>query len=204
MSGVNAKERTNEGSNDLNKVNTLLQINFVEKVTSSLKKFNVQISENILQHEVNDDGGDKQKPKIKPQISMVELDRIVEDSLKDIEVYDDDGDDDDPDLLNELSQIIEPEKVQDATAIDLSITSSNSVSAEVTALLKERIDMYKVAEANATSSNESSRARRFNRGLSTLETMLNECLSGKTINMEDIPPEVITKVKNGSDATPVQ
>lgn len=131
---------------------------------------------------------------------MVELDRMVADSLKDIDVYDDDGDDDDPDLLNELSEIIGPGKVQDASAVDLSVASTG----EVPELLKHRIEMYRIAEANATSANESSRARRFGRGLSTLETMLKDVLAGKAVNMEDIPPEVITKVKDGSDQKQVE
>lgn len=138
------------------------------------------------------------KAKDQPENLMVELDRIQADSLKDIEVYDDDGDDDDPDLSAELSQIIHPEEVQNATAIDLSVTSNtNSVPAEVTALLNKRIEMYKIAEANANSANESMRARRFARGLSTLETMMNDVLAAKAINMDAIPPEVMTKVKDG-------
>lgn len=141
----------------------------------------------------------KEQPDVKSQISMVDLDRMVAYSLKDIDVFDDDGDDDDPDLMNELSQIIHPEEVPEAAAIDLSITATNSVSTEVSALLKQRIEMYKIAEANANSSNETSRARRFARGLSTLETMLKETLAGKAINMEDIPPEVIAKVKSESE-----
>lgn len=136
----------------------------------------------------------EQKARVKPQVSMGDLERIVESSLKDIDVYDDDGDDDDPELLNELSQIIEPKEVPDAVAVDLSRTTSSSVSAEVTALLKQRLEMYKIAEANAMSANESCRVRRFARGLSTLETMLKETFDGKAINTEDIPPEVVTKI----------
>lgn len=146
----------------------------------------------------------EQKSKVKPQISMVDLERIMADSLKDIDVYDDDGDDDDPDLLNELSQIIEPKEVRDAAAVDLSFTTAHSVPTEVPVLLKQRIEMYKIAETNAKSANEDSRARRFGRGLSTLETMLKDALDGKTIDTEDIPPEVITKIKDGLDSTPVE
>lgn len=132
-----------------------------------------------------------------------ELTGIVAESLKDIDVYDDDGDDDDPELLNELSQIIHPDEVRNPSAVDLPTTTTNSVLAEVPALLTKRIEMYKVAERNATSANESCRARRFGRGLSTLETMLKDALTGKAINTDDIPPEVTMKVKDDSDPKPV-
>ncbi len=133
---------------------------------------------------------------------MVDLDRMVADSMKDIDVSDDDGGDDDPDLLNELSQIIHPEQDQDTSApIDLSIsTTANPVPAVVPTLLKERIEMYRIAEANANEANESGRARRFARGLSTLEALMKEALADKPINLDDMPPEVITGVKD--NATP--
>lgn len=163
----------------------------------------------MLQQELKDDAtyaaNTKQTPMVEVQLNFLNnLSEIAADSLKDIDVYDDDGDDDDPELLNELSQIIEPNEKRDAAAVDLPTTTGSSVLAEVPALLTERIEMYKVAEANATSANESCRARRFARGLSTLETMLKEALSGKTIKMDDIPPEVTTKVKDGSDSKPVE
>lgn len=142
---------------------------------------------------------DQQNRKVKPQISMVDLDQIVANSLKDIEVYEDDGDDDDPDLLKELSEIIEPKEPQQSdapnqTSSDVILPTTNLVPE----LLKARIEMYKIAEANAKTANENSRARRFSRGITTLETMLKQVLSGEAVNMEDIPPEVITKVTDNS------
>lgn len=131
----------------------------------------------------------KEKPK--RQISMVELDRMVVDSLKDIDVYEDDGDDNDPDLLNELNEIIHPEEHHQpvGTPADVILPTTNIVPE----LLTARIEMYKIAEANANAANDSSRSRRFGRGLATLDTMLKDALAGKSINMEDVPPEVITK-----------
>ncbi|KAG4068182.1 hypothetical protein HA402_008823 [Bradysia odoriphaga] len=175
MSGVTSNEQSNEQGLDLTK------------------------------HERKDDGcndvdnsekTNEQKPKLKPQISLVELDRMVADSLKDIEVYDDDGDDDDPALLNELSQIIEPHEVRDAVdAVPANTSNSDGI---VPRLLQQRIEMYKIAEANAISANESSRARRFGRGLSTLETMLKDSLAGIAINEGDIPPEVTIPAKDNA------
>lgn len=150
--------------------------------------------------EVGDDNDRKQKRKVKSQISLVELDKMVVDSLKDIDVYDDDGDDDDPALLNELSQIIEPEKPKEnevtaEPSADIILPTTNFVPE----VLKTRMEMYKIAEANAVAANESSRARRFGRGLQTLDTMLKQALAGEPIDMESIPPEVITKATDGTD-----
>lgn len=158
-----------------------------------------------FQHDEGSDGvvdssqsvANEQKPKLKPQISLVELERMVADSLKDIEVYDDDGDDDDPAILNELSQIIEPSDEVQASTVDVPLSTTNS-DGVVPKMLQQRIEMYKIAEANAIAANESGRARRFGRGLSTLETMLKESLAGIAINEDEIPPEVITAAKDKS------
>ncbi|MCL4119331.1 UNVERIFIED_CONTAM: hypothetical protein GTU68_023455, partial [Idotea baltica] len=62
----------------------------------------------------------------------------------------------------------------------------------VLALLKERIQMYEEAEANALAGGEAARAKRFSRGLKTLKQMQREVNSGKSIHEEDIPPQVLT------------
>ena len=50
--------------------------------------------------------------------------------------------------------------------------------------------MYEMAEANAKSTGESSRARRFDRGIKTLKDLIKQANMGKVINDDDIPPEV--------------
>ncbi|KAJ6649988.1 Coiled-coil and C2 domain-containing protein 1-like [Pseudolycoriella hygida] len=140
------------------------------------------------------------KPNLKSQISLVDLERIVADTLKVVEQADepdDDGDVDDPELLKELSEIIEPASNQHQVDEVL----PTAVAGEIPALLKQRIEMYKLAEENASSANECSRVRRLCRGLSTLETMLKDSLAGKAINVEDIPPEVVVTKK---DSVPVE
>lgn len=144
----------------------------------------------------------KAKPKPKP---VADLDRMVADSLRDIDLDDDDDiDENDPDLLNELSEIIEPEETQqDLTPApqaqkNVILPTTNSMPE----LLKARIEMYKLAEANAKAANDTSKARRFGRGLKTLEAMLKQAQAGKTINPDEIPPEVATgaaKVTTPSD-----
>lgn len=48
--------------------------------------------------------------------------------------------------------------------------------------------MYQTAEQRAKSINESSKARRFNRGIKTLEHLLSESRTGKEIDSNEIPP----------------
>lgn len=152
----------------------------------------------------------RRRAKAKP---VVDLDRMVAESLRDVDLDDDDDDMDenDPDLLNELSEIVEPEETQqDFTPAPQSQTNvilptTNSMPE----LLKARVEMYKLAEANAKAANDTSKARRIGRGLKTLETMLKQALAGKTINKDEIPPEVATGApktetpSDDNDETPV-
>lgn len=135
------------------------------------------------------------KPKAKPQIPNVDLDRMVAESLREVE-DDSDVDENDPDLLNELSEITES-NVPIATPSDEPVeTFVPTSSISVPDLLKERITMYQQAEANAKAANDSSKARRIGRGLKTLEGLLKQAKAGRPVNMDDIPPEVTVKVSS--------
>lgn len=154
----------------------------------------------------------RRKAKPKPQPGD-DLARMVAESLRDVDLDgDDDIDENDPDLLNELSEIIEPEETQPnltpapQAQNNVIIPTTNSLPE----LLKARIEMYKLAEANAKAANDTSKARRIGRGLKTLETMLKQASAGKAINADEIPPEVATgapkattPTNNENDETPV-
>lgn len=160
-------------------------------------------------------GQPKRRAKPKPQPN-VDLDRMVAESLRDVDLDDDDDiDENDPDLLNELSEIVEPEEMEQDTAPAPTPKAQSNVILPTTNsmpdLLKARIEMYKLAEANAKAANDSSKARRIGRGLKTLETMYKQASAGKTINPDEIPPEVATggakpqstATSNDNDETPV-
>ncbi|EDW03801.1 coiled-coil and C2 domain-containing protein 1-like isoform X2 [Drosophila grimshawi] len=155
-------------------------------------------------------GGGRSKPKVKPKPQLLpssDLDRMIADSLRD--VSDDDDDDaleNDSDLLGELHGIagdgieddeetpaaaaappaaaVEPEPVQ---------TFLPTTTVDTLGIINERIEMYKQAEANAKAAGESGKARRFARGLKTLQDLKKQSAGGKTINVDDIPPEVSVK-----------
>lgn len=138
----------------------------------------------------------KPKPKIVPP---AQLDALIAESLRDIPSDEElSGAEDDPELLGELSEIAgeEPEEAEpmseevDTTPVIVPTSATNSVD-----LIKSRIEMYTLAEANAKETGDSSRARRFNRGLKTLKDLLKQAEKGKTIDPSEIPPEVAVKAK---------
>lgn len=162
-------------------------------------------------------GRARQKPKAKPKVDTNELDRMVAESLRDIPSDEElSGDDDDPDLLNELSTIAGIELDESPVAEEAPTPTTPLVPSPPTSpkkeetfvpttttntadLLKQRIQMYKDAEENAKLANETSRAKRFNRGLKTLESMLKQVTAGRPIDPEEIPPEVFVKSTTKTD-----
>ncbi|XP_037810895.1 coiled-coil and C2 domain-containing protein 1-like isoform X1 [Lucilia sericata] len=167
-------------------------------------------------------GGNKTKPKPKQKPNLLpanELDKMIADSLKDIGSDDEDDEDteNDTDLLGELQGIVgedledgnveedptetSPMEPESKPEIFLPTTDISTVD-----IIKQRIEMYKIAEANAKAAGESAKMRRFNRGLKTLNDLLRQANSGKAINPDDIPPEVSVKPaansNSGSDSNP--
>jgi coiled-coil and C2 domain-containing protein 1 len=147
-------------------------------------------------------GGGARKPRPKPKAKNIvapeDLDSMVAASLRDIgsdeELSDDD---DDPDLLNELSAITgDPASVEYGPddEEDEGKPVPSTPTANVKDVIKTRIQMYAEAEENAKKSGDSSKARRFNRGLKALKDLLKQAEAGKSVNPDDIPPEVSVKM----------
>ncbi|XP_030241515.1 coiled-coil and C2 domain-containing protein 1-like isoform X1 [Drosophila navojoa] len=163
-------------------------------------------------------GGPKPKEKAKPKLlPSSELDKMIADSLRD--VSDDDDDEaleNDSDLLGELHGITgveeeeeEEEKTQPAPAAapieeaEPVQTFLPTTTVDTLSIIKQRIEMYKQAEANAKAAGESGKARRFARGLKTLQDLLKQSSAGKNINVDDIPPEVSVKAAGGGGGVSV-
>ncbi|KAE8300867.1 Coiled-coil and C2 domain-containing protein 1A [Larimichthys crocea] len=117
------------------------------------------------------------------------------------------GDDDldDDDLLAELNDVLEEDEAETPaastpaitpTAPKVSVTSHSAPPAApsgatgLEARLLERIDMYKTAISNAKAAGETSKVRRYDRGLKTLQSMLTSARKGKPVNEEEMPPPV--------------
>ncbi|XP_047479024.1 coiled-coil and C2 domain-containing protein 1-like isoform X2 [Penaeus chinensis] len=170
--------------------------------------------------------GGERKPKKAPKkiVSPHELDKMVNECMR--EDYDDElSDEDDPELMAELSALSsqggddEPAKPSPPPTAPSQPPPSNSYrnpeprghrpapmtgGSNLVNLLAERVAMYEEAEANAKACGETSRARRFNRGLKSLHQMQRAVKAGQTINEEDIPPVVVVKhcAKSGGSGTP--
>ncbi|XP_070842172.1 coiled-coil and C2 domain-containing protein 1A isoform X1 [Chaetodon trifascialis] len=142
----------------------------------------------------------------KAPVPMAEIERMAALCMKDLddEEMDDDDLDDDDDLLAELNEVLEDDEEQapaptpsavTPTAPKVSATSHSSPVAPSGATglesrLLERIEMYKTAISNAKAAGETSKVRRYDRGLKTLQSMLTSVRKGKPVNEEEIPPPV--------------
>lgn len=68
-------------------------------------------------------------------------------------------------------------------------------SNDIGGVLNARLKMYEEAEKNAKTAGETSRARRFGRGLKTIKDLIKQAHSGRSINPDDIPPEVAVTIQ---------
>ncbi|XP_041445076.1 coiled-coil and C2 domain-containing protein 1B isoform X2 [Xenopus laevis] len=160
----------------------------------------------------------KPKPKGKAPLPMEEIEKMAQDCMTDMTGEDDDDDlEEDEELLAELQDVVgEEEEVEQSQPSDTEESEPsasetqehtepeqqvNSSVAEIQhnlqvpaggmlQVLEERIGNYKEAISNAKLSNESAKARRYERGLKTLESMLSAARQGRTVIEADIPPPV--------------
>ncbi|XP_071003846.1 coiled-coil and C2 domain-containing protein 1A-like [Oncorhynchus clarkii lewisi] len=150
----------------------------------------------------------------KAPVPMADIERMAALCMKDLDEDDDDGDDDledDDDLLAELNEVLEndddeevqkPATTPSSNSTPRSTPSTPSGATGLEACLAERIDMYQTAISNANAEGETSKARRYDRGLKTLQSMMTSAKKGKPVNEEEIPPPVSTGGK--SAPAPVQ
>ncbi|XP_016417062.1 coiled-coil and C2 domain-containing protein 1A isoform X1 [Sinocyclocheilus rhinocerous] len=156
------------------------------------------------------------RPGGKAPVPMEDIERMAAFCMKDLdEDVDDDGDlENDADLLAELSEVLEDDKEQVVRKPPPSpvppqrsnaAPASQNAPASLEACLQERLDMYQTAITNAKAAGETSKARRYDRGLKTLQSMLMSVKKGKPINEDEIPPAVATggKPSAASQAEPI-
>uniref|UniRef100_A0AAZ3NXQ8 C2 domain-containing protein n=1 Tax=Oncorhynchus tshawytscha TaxID=74940 RepID=A0AAZ3NXQ8_ONCTS len=113
----------------------------------------------------------------KAPVPMADIERMAALCMKDLDEDDDDGDDDledDDDLLAELNEVLEddddeevqkPATTPSSNSTPRSTPSTPSGATGLEACLAERIDMYQTAISNANAEGETSKARRYDRGL---------------------------------------
>ncbi|KAK7158933.1 hypothetical protein R3I94_005313 [Phoxinus phoxinus] len=151
----------------------------------------------------------------KAPLPMEDIEKMAEACMKDIDDDDDDGLEEDEDLLAELQEVVDEEETADSgAATPTSPVSAETPSAETPAAqvssvpgsiehtLEERINLYRMAVTNAKSAGETSKARRYERGLKTLQTMLASVRKGGKIDETEIPPPVACGASDGPSRPP--
>ncbi|XP_054599970.2 coiled-coil and C2 domain-containing protein 1A isoform X2 [Nothobranchius furzeri] len=162
-------------------------------------------------------GGKSQEKKA--SVPIAEIERMAALCMKDLddEEMGDESLEDDEDLLAELNEVLEdddddeveeqsPRLTPAATLTAPKVTSKPAPPAAPTdasgleSRLLERAEMYRTAISNAKAAGETSKARRYDRGLTLLQSMLASVKKGRPINEEEIPPPVAVGAKANSTA----
>ncbi|XP_053549448.1 coiled-coil and C2 domain-containing protein 1B isoform X3 [Bombina bombina] len=170
----------------------------------------------------------KEKPKGKAPLPMDHIERMAQDCMRDLDGENDDDEDleEDEDLLQaELQEVVgeeenaeeEEEEVTVSHAAQQSHTEhedqlssppmeqkpiTQATPGGLCHTLEERISNYKAAISKAKEAKESSKARRYERGLKTLESMLSAVKQGKAVNEEEMPPPVAIGKPTTPQASP--
>ncbi|KAJ6657690.1 hypothetical protein lerEdw1_002191 [Lerista edwardsae] len=116
----------------------------------------------------------KQKPNGKTPLPMEAIERMAALCMKDLDEEDggiEDDLEDDDELMAELNEVLEEEEeAKDATIpVAAKINDIPTDSSRTESVLLERLDTYKTAIANAKQAGESSKVRRYERGLKVNE-----------------------------------
>lgn len=156
--------------------------------------------------------GERAKPKGKSPLPMEDIAKMADECMRDVDDDEDDSNlEDDEDLLAELQEVVGEEEAEDvSSASSATAESSQSETPEspppqqpevkvpsaapgtLQHTLEERIVMYKTALQNAKTAGETSKARRYERGLKNLESMLAAVKKGRSVDEAGIPPPVAT------------
>ncbi|XP_061834941.1 coiled-coil and C2 domain-containing protein 1B isoform X2 [Nerophis lumbriciformis] len=147
----------------------------------------------------------------KSPMPMEDIARMADACMRDVDEEEDDNNvEDDEDLLAELQEVVgeSEETVSSSAAKPQPSPPSQQTNVPAAApgsvqhTLEERLAMYKMALQNAKAASESAKARRLERGLKTLETMLGSIKKGRQVNEAQIPPPVATGAPSGAASKP--
>lgn len=137
-------------------------------------------------------GGQVAKPKKrKPEASpTADLEKMVAECMADIPDDDDDDHDMiDEDLLNELAEFDEDSQHEEVKPQQCDHEQQQPCAGQsLMSVIDSRLEAYASAQKKAAAAGETSRARRFARGLATLTDLRKKVNAGKPIDENDIPP----------------
>lgn len=144
------------------------------------------------------------KPSSAPQIRTRPTSKpfnMEDDNPEDDDDEDNDIDLDDPELEAELGDILgleSPTKSAKSVTIpdDHPPQASTIASGQLCNLLQTRLKLYEDAKLASDSVGDTSKSRRFLRGIKTLQELLSKAKAGRVVDEADIPPIVaITTIK---------
>eukprot|EP00092_Neocalanus_flemingeri_P009112 GFUD01009812.1.p1 GENE.GFUD01009812.1~~GFUD01009812.1.p1 ORF type:complete len:808 (-),score=274.71 GFUD01009812.1:294-2717(-) len=155
-------------------------------------------------------GGRQQRKKQKPQVE--DLDSMVASCMKDYDSGEEFSDTDDPDLLAELQDLNQEEESppppparQQPRAVEplqqRSPQREEGVGHSLTETIQERLAVYREAEQVAKENGDTSRARRYIRGIKTLVELERNAKSGRPVREDDIPPQISVGKRNPGSST---
>ncbi|KAK5919877.1 hypothetical protein CgunFtcFv8_023738 [Champsocephalus gunnari] len=167
--------------------------------------------------------GGRAKQKGKSALPMEDIAKMADECMRDLDDDEDDSNlEDDEDLLAELQEVVGEEEAEDA----VTLSSKSSATAEcpqaetpesltqqevkvssaapgsLQHTLEERVAMYRTALQNAKTAEDTSKARRFDRGLKTLQSMVAAVKKGKPVNEAEIPPPVASGAPSAAPPPP--
>uniref|UniRef100_A0A8C2B0U6 Coiled-coil and C2 domain-containing protein 1B n=1 Tax=Cyprinus carpio TaxID=7962 RepID=A0A8C2B0U6_CYPCA len=129
---------------------------------------------------------------------MEDIAKMAEACMKDIDDDEDDSLEDDEDLLvNETCDLLSV-----SFQCQHLLNAVSSVPGSIEHTLEERLNLYRMAVTNAKAAGETSKARRYERGLKTLQTMLALVRKGGKIDETEIPPPVACGASGGPSRPP--
>jgi len=89
----------------------------------------------------------------------------------------------------------EPKIVKPTQSATIRSTAPTSPGSDID-MIQSRIKMYETAIDNC---NESSRARRYKRSITSMQSMLKEAKAGKAVNLDDLPPPPVSSSEKKSE-----
>lgn len=156
----------------------------------------------------------KQKRPPKQPLDLDAIQKIATAAIDDDASDDDANLSDDPDLVAELHKLAPPSGAPQPSAPPDSVPvapprheslGSPEAAGEPgsVASLQVRLQNYREAETAAKAMGDSSKARRYNRAIKTLEGMIKQVQAGGTVDEEEIPPPVaVPKPPSSSSSVP--
>uniref|UniRef100_A0A8C5N7F0 Coiled-coil and C2 domain-containing protein 1B n=1 Tax=Gouania willdenowi TaxID=441366 RepID=A0A8C5N7F0_GOUWI len=133
-------------------------------------------------------------------VPMEDIAKMADECMRDVDDDDDDDNvEDDEDLLVGLTSV----SAHCCFWGKQEVTVSTATPGSLQYTLESRVTVYKMALQNAKTAGETSKARRYDRGLKTLQSMLAAVKKGRPVNEAEIPPLVATGAPSADTKPPV-